>query len=343
MPAAPLPCSGRPSPGPAGWQRNASACPLHSQPRGSWSQVLRPDLPQQHRDSDGLAPFLSPAAGTTSAAAARHGLPGGPGRRAHRQPVVDSCFWAALLSPVSPEPSQPARGSVLSTCLPVFSSLPPGPTSPLPRAALPPQGTSAWTHLHPGLLRGSRGPPSHPAVGRAPGFSPAPPEAHQGSHRALSLRPCLGPPVLLRRPPLQLFLCRRGRPESRLCRHPSSHSCPMRTLAHPPACQLEHLRPHRPRGRPRGQWACLLGLSRWGSGCWKSRVGWGFLEGHQHPCQPPPGWLTTAGMGLSPRGLSPRCQERRNKAAAGLLSAQSEIESGGEGVSRPWSWGTPVP
>lgn len=226
---------------------------------------------------------------------------------------------------------------------PRLSSLPsPGPTSPLPRAALPAAGNHQHGHTLTRPSPGFQGSPSHPAVGRAPGFSPAPSSPLEGlplrspspSGRA-SRAPCA------LRAPLQLFLCRRGRPESRALHAPLQPLLPHEDSCSPArlsVAQLEH-----PRLTDPGDVLGASGPASSGShaGARGAEVqGWDGVSG-KSPA-PLPGWLTTAGMGLSPRGLSPRCQERRNKAAR-RLSAQSEIESGGEGGFSSLVSGNPMP
>lgn len=265
--------SGRPSPR-AGWvaeQAPTGPCPsLHSQPRGRpGHEVLRPDLPQQHRDLRRPGPLCLLLPGQPVQQQRGHGPAGRPRRPVgHRQPAVDSAL-GGLLSPVSPEPSQPAWGPssalVSPSLLPAF----PRPHQPPPKSSSPAAGNPQHGHTLTRPSPGFQGSPSHPAVGRAPGFSPAPSSPLEGlplqspspSGRA-SRAPCA-----LRRPPLQLFLCRRGRPESRALQAPLQPLLPHEDSCSPARLSAGAPTPHRPRGRPRGQWACLLGLSRWGSGC----------------------------------------------------------------------------
>lgn len=291
-------------------------------------------------------PSLSPAAGTTSAAAARPRA-----CRAAQAPCGSPPACCGLCSGRPAEPSLTRAlaacvGSALSTCLPVSPPcLPQAPPAPSQEQLSLPQGTISMDTPSPGLLLGSRGPL---AIQQWEGHldSPQPLPAHlRGSRCGAPLPQAvpLGPPVLCD-PRSSCSCAGEAGLRAGLCTHPSSHSCPMRTPAHPPACPLLSWSTHA--SQTQGTSSGPVGLPpralTLGLGVRKSRGGMGFLESHQHPCQPLPGWLTTAGMGLSPRGLSPRCQERRNKAAR-WLSAQSEIESGGEGGFSSLVSGNPMP
>lgn len=331
-PAAPGP-RGRPSPR-AGWevgQTPTGPCPfLHSQPqRRPGHEVLRPDLPQQHRDLERRGPLRlllpgQPVPQQCGRGAA--GRPRRPGGHRRGQPAVGAAPGSLLSPPARAGPGitralAACVGSVCSTCLPVSppclpSLPPPGPTSPLPREALPASGN----HQHGNILTqpspGFRGSPKHPAVGRAPGFSPAPSSPLEGLP--------LGTPSPSG-PASQGPLCSAATPtpaapvqvkadlRAGLRTHPAGHPCPTRTLAHLPACPLLSWTTHasQTQGTSLGPVGLPPRALRLGLGVLKSRGGTGFLESHQHPCQPLPGWLTTARMGLSPQELSPRMSREK--------------------------------
>lgn len=228
-------------------------------------------------------------------------------------------------------------GSVYSTCLPVSPPcLPQAPPAPSQEQFSPPQGTISLDTTSTQPSPGFRGSPDHPAVGRAPGFSPAPSSPLEGlplGTPSPSGPASQGPLCSTATPALVVPVQAKADLRAGLCTRPSGHSCPMRTLAHPSTCSLLSWSTHA--SQTQGTSSGPVGLPpralTLGLGVLKSRGGMGFLESHQHPCQPLPGWLTTAGWTYLPRGFPPGCQERRNKAAR-LLSAQSEMLSLGRGV-----------
>lgn len=203
-------------------------------------------------------------------------------------------------------------GSVYSTCLPVSPPcLPQAPPAPSQEQFSPPQGTIILDTPSTQPSPGFRGSPDHPAVGRAPGFSPGPSSPLEGLPLGT---PCpsgpasQGPLCSMATPALVVPVQAKADLRAGLCTRPSGHSCPMQTLAHLPTCSLLTWSTHA--SQTQGTSSGPVGLPpralTLGLGVLKSRGGMGFLERHQHPCQPLPGWLTTAGMDLSPQGLSPR-------------------------------------
>lgn len=196
---------------------------------------------------------------------------------------------------------------------PRLSSLPsPGPTSPLPRAALPPQGTLSMDTPSPGRLLGSRGPL---AIQQWEGHldSPQPPPAHLRGSRCRAPLPQavpLGPPVLCGDPRSSCSCAGEAGLRAGLCRHPSSHSCPMRTLAHPPACQLEH-----PRLTDPGDVLGASGPASSGShaGARGAEVqGWDGVSGRSPAPLPAPARLADHGGDgpVSPRAFSQMSREK---------------------------------
>ena len=237
-------------------------------------------------------PSPSPAARTASATAAR---PRGCGaaQTPWGPPPRPACCGHCSGQPAEPTLqglpwNHPSPRSLRGVCLqhlsPCLSSLPPpGPTSPLPREALPASGN----HQHGNILTqpspGFRGSPDHPAVGRAPGFSPAPSSPLEGLP--------LGTPSPSG-PVSQGPLCSTVTPtpavqtkadlRAGLHTHPAGHLCPTRTLAHLPACPLLSWSIHasQTQGTSLGPVGLPPRALRLGLRVLKSRGGTGFLESH---------------------------------------------------------------
>lgn len=164
-------------------------------------------------------------------------------------------------------------GSIYSTCLPISPPcLPQAPPAPSQEQFSPPQGTISLDTPSTQPSPGFRGSPDHPAVGRAPGFSPAPSSPLEGlplGTPSPSGPASQGPLCSMATPALVIPVQAKADLRAGLCTRPSGHSCPCgHSLTRPPVrCSAGAPMPHRPRGHLQGQWACLLGLSRWGSGC----------------------------------------------------------------------------
>lgn len=221
-PAAPGP-RGRPSPraGREVGQTPTGPCPfLHSQPqRRPGHEVLRPDLPQQHRDLEWRGPLRlllpgQPVPQQCGRGAA--GRPRRPGGHRRGQPAVGAAPGSLLSPPARAGPGitralAACVGSVCSTCLPVSPPcLPQAPPAPSQEKLSLPQGTISMETSSLSLLLDSGGPLN---IQQWEGCldSPQPPPAHlRGSPwgpplpQALPLRAPCAP----RRPLLRQLRCR---------------------------------------------------------------------------------------------------------------------------------------